>query len=94
MKLNHYLLLCFCFISFQLFSQDAKLSGTVTQENGEAVISANVVIDASKGQGTVTDFDGKYELSIAPGSYEVTIRYIGKEEQKHKITLDAGEKRH
>ncbi len=93
MKLNHYLLLSLCFFSFQLFSQDAKLSGTVTQENGEAVISANVVIDASKGQGTVTDFDGKYELSIPAGSYEVTIRYIGKEEQKHKVTLAAGEKK-
>lgn len=93
MKLNHYLLLSLSFISFQLFSQDAKLSGTVTQENGEAVISANVVIDASKGQGTVTDFDGRYELSIPAGTYEVTIRYIGKEEQKHKVTLAAGEKK-
>ena len=66
MKLNHYLLLVLSFFSFSLFSQNAKLSGKITDEVGEALISANVVIDASKGWAAVTDFDGNYSITNPP----------------------------
>ncbi|MDB5283684.1 MAG: putative vitamin receptor precursor [Bacteroidota bacterium] len=93
MKFNRYLLpVFFLLLSSALYSQNAKLSGRVIEENKEALISANVVIDASKGWGAVTDFDGNYEIKNLPaGSYEVVVRYVGKEDQKIKITLAAGE---
>lgn len=94
MKLKYYLLLAFASIFFKSFSQNATLLGKVTEENREAITSANVVIDAAKGLGAVTDFDGNYEIKNIPaGNYEVSFRYIGKEEQKIKITLAAGEKK-
>ena len=74
------------------FAQNAKIEGRVTDEKGEGLIQANVIIDAAKGWATVSDFDGNYELSVPAGSYEVTYRYVGKEEQRFKITLTDGQK--
>ena len=93
MKFYYYLVTVFIFLSSSLYSQNAKITGKVTEENREALISANVVIDASKGWAAVTDFDGNYSIDIPAGSYEMSFRYIGKEEQKIKVTVAAGEKK-
>ena len=85
--------LCCIVLSFSLSAQNAKIVGKVTDEKGEGLIQAAVVIDASKGIATVTDFDGNYELNVAAGTYEVTYRYTGKQETKIKMTLKDGEKR-
>jgi len=90
---HFFTLLCGVFMTLTSFSQSAKLSGKIVDEKGEGLIQANVVIDASKGLATVTDFDGNYELALDEGTYTVTYRYVGKEEQKLKITLAAGEKK-
>jgi outer membrane receptor for monomeric catechols len=94
MNCKHYFLSAFTFFSISLFAQQpAKLVGTVSEETGEALPQANVVIDASKGQAAVTDFDGKYEITLPAGTYTVTYRYIGKDEQKRTVTLADGEKK-
>ena len=92
MKKTLYILCC-TLLTLSLNAQTAKITGRVTDEKGEGLIQAAVVIDASKGIATVTDFDGNYELSVAPGSYEVTYRYTGKEEVKLKVTLKDSEKK-
>lgn len=84
------LLLC-SFAIVSLNAQNAKLSGKVTDEQGEGLISANVIIDASKGLGAVTDFDGNYELSVPAGTYTVHFKYVGKDDKKVKVTLAEGE---
>ncbi len=91
MKLNLYLLLAFISLSFSAFSQNAKVSGKVTEDNGDGLISASVVIDASKGFGAVTDIDGNYTISLPAGSYTVTFTYLGKETQKVNVTLTDGQ---
>lgn len=73
------------------YAQNAKVYGTVSEENGEPLFSANVVIDAAKGWAAVTDMDGKYEISLPAGSYDVAFRYVGKEEQRKKVTLTEGQ---
>lgn len=83
--------LCFTLMAFSISAQNAKIVGKVTDEKGEGLIQSAVIIDAAKGIATVTDFDGNYELSVAAGSYEVIYRYTGKDEQKVKMTLAAGE---
>jgi len=93
MKLNYYLLLAFILLSPALFAQNATISGKVTEDNGDGMISANVVIDASKGFGAVTDIDGNYSISLPAGKYEVSVSYLGKEPQKLQITVAAGEKK-
>jgi uncharacterized membrane protein len=84
---HFFTLLCGVFITLTSYSQTAKLSGKIVDEKGEGLIQANVVIDASKGLATVTDFDGNYELALEEGTYTVTYRYVGKEEQKLKLTF-------
>lgn len=93
MKFNYYLLMVLCLLSFNGYSQNAKLAGKVTEENGDGLMSANVVIDASKGWAAVTDLDGNYEINLPAGTYTVLLKYIGKEEQKIKVTLTADEKK-
>jgi outer membrane receptor protein involved in Fe transport len=94
MNCKNLLLATLLFFSFTLMAQQtAKLVGTVTEETGDALPQANVVIDASKGQAAVTDFDGKYEINLPAGTYSVTFRYIGKDEQKRTVTLADGEKK-
>lgn len=93
MKLKFYALFAFSFLFLQLFSQNAKLSGKVTEENGDALISCNVVIDAGKGWAAITDFNGLYEINIPAGEYTVLFKYVGKDEQKIKVTLAADEKK-
>ena len=51
------------------------ISGTVLDENDEPVIGASVT-PAGKKQGTPTDIDGKFSISIAPGS-QLHISFVG-----------------
>ena len=74
-----------------LHAQNAKLVGKVTDEQGEGLISANVIVNASKGLGAVTDYDGNYELSLPAGTYSVLYKYVGKDEKRIKVTLAEGE---
>lgn len=52
------------------------LSGTVTDSNGDPVIGATVIEKGNDKNGTVTDLNGHYSLSVAGGS-SVVISYIG-----------------
>ncbi|HEX9739715.1 MAG TPA: carboxypeptidase-like regulatory domain-containing protein, partial [Ignavibacteriaceae bacterium] len=75
---KYFLLLIFiCFYSLPVIAQTGKLSGKVTDENGEPLIGANVLIDGTN-QGAATDFEGYYSiLNIRPGTHTVNFRYIG-----------------
>lgn len=61
-----------------------RLSGTVTDETGEPIIGANIVIVGTT-TGTTTDVDGKYSLSIPQGSL-LRFSYIGFLNQEFTIT--------
>ena len=52
-----------------------KYSGTITDEKGEPVIGASILIKGTS-VGTITDIDGKYVIEAAPGS-TLQISYIG-----------------
>lgn len=60
-----------------VFCQERSLSGTVTDEAGQPLSGVSVVIEGSS-TGTVTDFDGLYDLSI-PEDEPKTLQfsYIG-----------------
>lgn len=52
------------------------VTGTVTDESGEALISVNVVVKGTT-TGTVTDLDGKYKISVPDGSTTLVFSYTG-----------------
>lgn len=54
---------------------DKKVSGIVLDEKGEPVIGANVMVKGTT-NGTVTDMDGKFVLSV-PQDASLVISYIG-----------------
>lgn len=65
-----------------------KLTGTVSSADGP-VVGASVV--AAAGVGTTTDIEGNYSLELSPGTYNVTVSYIGYASQTQEITLERGE---
>ncbi|MDD3787379.1 MAG: TonB-dependent receptor [Petrimonas sp.] len=64
--------------------QVVNLTGTVTDQNGEPVIGANISVPGTT-VGTVTDMDGKYALSVPRGS-TLRFSYIGYTDQDFTIT--------
>lgn len=74
-----------------LDAQNAVLSGVITDAaTSEPLIGATVSIGEI---GEVTEIDGSYEISIAPGTYTVKFNYIGYEEREERLTLSAGDRR-
>ena len=65
MKRIYFLMVCMCLLPMSLLAQ-MKVTGTVFDENGDGAIGANVVVEGTT-VGTVTDFDGQFELSVPDG---------------------------
>lgn len=84
--MRKYLVLLTLFLvgSATIFAQQTKrISGLVTdQTTGEALIGVSVVEDGT-GNGTITDIDGRYKLSIT--SNQITFSYVGYENQTIKV---------
>lgn len=56
-------------------STTRRITGTVTDKNGESIIGANVSVKGTT-TGTITDMDGKFELNVPAGG-KLQISYIG-----------------
>jgi outer membrane receptor protein involved in Fe transport len=69
-----------------------KISGIITNENGEPLAYANIIIP-SLGTGTVSARDGSFTLlDVRPGKYLVTVTYVGYESKSMEIrVVDGGE---
>ena len=75
MKRFYLLLVCMCLLPAGLFAQ-MKVKGTVVDENGDGAIGANIVV-AGTTIGTVTDFDGQFEITVPEGKKQLVISYLG-----------------
>ncbi len=62
--------------STALHAQNGTIRGTIIDEIGEPLFSANAVVKGTT-IGATTDFDGKFDISIAPGTYSVELSFIG-----------------
>lgn len=69
------LTLLLMFTGFQLLFSQKEISGTVTDEFGEPIIGVNV-IEKNTSNGVVTDFSGKYNITVNEGALLV-FSYIG-----------------
>lgn len=56
--------------------QQQKITGIVTDSNGEPVYGVNVVITGTT-QGTITDNNGKYSIEVPKGSKSLSFSFIG-----------------
>jgi TonB-linked SusC/RagA family outer membrane protein len=60
-----------------VFQQQGKnITGIVTDEHGESVIGANVIEKGVSANGTVTDVDGNFSLTVSPDA-TLVVSFIG-----------------
>lgn len=76
MKKLAYLLLGFFISVFVVSAQTVRISGTVTAEDGEAVIGASVLVKGTT-NGAITDFNGKYVIEQVPAGAVLLVSYVG-----------------
>ncbi|RSK43584.1 SusC/RagA family TonB-linked outer membrane protein [Hymenobacter perfusus] len=62
------------------------IRGTVAEPNGNPVIGATVLVKGTT-VAAPTDATGRYELRIAPGSYELLVSSIGYKSQTRAVTV-------
>lgn len=77
-----------------MFAQNGTVSGTILDKefNNEPLPFANIIIKGTK-QGTSTDENGKYSITLKPGSYTLVIGYLGYETKEIPFTIKANEKK-
>ena len=63
-------------ISLSVSAQNVTVKGTVKDKTGETVIGASVVEKGNTGNGTITDIDGNFSLSV-PANATIVISYVG-----------------
>ena len=68
--------------------QQNKMTGIVTNKNGEPLAGVNVVITGTA-LGAITGADGKYSIEVPNGSKSLTFSFIGMESQQVNIALHA-----
>ncbi len=71
----------FLMVPIGLFAQNITVKGTVLDATGETVIGASVVEKGNASNGTITDIDGNFSLSLPKGK-ALVISYVGMETQE------------
>lgn len=73
------LLLLVAFLGFLSFTVEAQktITGTVEDIEGDPLIGATVQVVGHPSVGTVTDFDGIFEIQLPDGANEIRISYVG-----------------
>ena len=79
------MLLLFLLVHSVAIAQNVTVSGTVTDEDGEPLPGVTVAVVGQTAVGTVTNFDGIYELKVA-GNAQLSFRFVGFTQQ----TIDVG----
>lgn len=73
------LLFLLMFFPATLLAQNVKkVSGTVFDENGEALIGATIT-ELASAKGVITDFDGNFSLDVTSGAKSIQVSYVGME---------------
>jgi len=87
----------FLFIVLFIFSVVAAFGqgtvrGKITDENGETVIGATIVLKSNPTFGTITDFDGNYSLKITESTPQtLVISYISYKTQEFEVNPIGGQ---
>ena len=70
------ILLIFYFLSFEVFGQDASVSGKVSDPSGESVPGVNI-LEKGTSNGTVTDMDGNFLINLTNPQATLVFSFIG-----------------
>ena len=88
-----HLFLLLTLLSFSLTAlAQQKVTGKVKDSSGEPVIGASVVVKGNNTMGTITDFDGNFELEVPANGKQLVISYIGMKSQEVAATSNVNVK--
>jgi len=77
-------LLLFCFLTHFAFAQQFRVSGTITDTNGQPVPFVSVYLKNTT-RGTSANVDGKYTINLNKGEQTLSYRAIGFKQQEHIV---------
>lgn len=87
------LLLPFLFVAFfvqMTVAQTGSITGTVTNQNGELVPTANVLL-VEVNRGAATNLDGEYTIDdVSTGTYTLRVSFVGYLEFTEQVTIEEG----
>ncbi|MBI1191904.1 MAG: SusC/RagA family TonB-linked outer membrane protein [Bacteroidetes bacterium] len=84
-------ILLLMFLPSLAWAQQATLTGRVTDESGEGLIGATVLLEGTT-IGGITDLDGSYRVSNIPaGTYNLLFTYVGYVKNSRQVTLEGGQ---
>ena len=70
--------------SFGLFAQNRTVTGVVRDAKGEPLMGAGVMLDGTT-QGTVTDLNGAFSLSVPSGTVVLDVSSLGYASKKVSV---------
>lgn len=76
-------------LTTMLAYSQSTIKGVVTDED-EPLFGVSIVIDGTN-QGTFSDLDGSYSLTVDPGTYKVVATYVGYNTTAQSVTVGSGE---
>lgn len=76
-------LLAVCFLSLGMMAEK-QISGLVLDSNNEPVIGASVMVKGTS-QGTISDYDGEFILSVADDATTLVVSFVGMRTQEVAI---------
>jgi hypothetical protein len=79
-------LILLCSSVFSAFGQQYVLTGKITEPKGTSVPFASVYVNATT-QGTSSNIDGQYKLTLPAGKTELLITAVGYEDRKITVTM-------
>ena len=78
------LLLC-SVINAQAQGGGIDIKGTVVDNTGEPLIGASVIVKGNASQGTITDFDGNFQLKVPSEETIISVSYVGMNTKDLKV---------
>ncbi|WP_418661436.1 SusC/RagA family TonB-linked outer membrane protein [Bacteroides ilei] len=81
--------LLFCMLLWCLTAsaqQGMKVKGTIFDSNGETIIGASVVVKGNASIGTISDFDGNFELNVPSRNSVLVISFVGMKTKEVKAS--------
>ena len=79
------ILMLFAFSTMLYAQNGVSVSGSVTDNAGEPLIGASVIVKGQTSLGTVTDFDGNVQLKVPSEQSVLVISYVGMSTKEIKV---------
>src|SRR6056297_1587332 len=81
MKKIGLVVISFIFLTASSFAQKGTLRGKIIDKGtGETLIGATIMVEGTT-NGTISDFDGNYSLTLNPGTYKIRVSFVSYEKK-------------